>query len=131
MIYNTSAAIAWYVDLPWSDAARRLVADDPAPQAPDLIIAESANGFWQYIRAGRLSEENARTALDHLDAALTLVPANTFFARALGLAVQHDHPVYDCFFLALAENRKTALVTADRRLAQLAENAAVEVQSLP
>jgi predicted nucleic acid-binding protein len=32
------------------------------------------------------------------------------------IASQLDHPVYDCFYLALAEARDALLVTADRRL---------------
>jgi len=27
-----------------------------------------------------------------------------------------DHPVYDCFYLALAEREQSVVVTADRRL---------------
>lgn len=36
---------------------------------------------------------------------------------AIGHALNLDHPVYDCFYLALAEAEKTELVTADLRRA--------------
>jgi predicted nucleic acid-binding protein len=37
-------------------------------------------------------------------------------SRALALAREVDHPVYDCLYLALAELKETRVVTADRRL---------------
>jgi predicted nucleic acid-binding protein len=42
-----------------------------------------------------------------------LVPLAATAART---ALEIDHPVYDCFYLALAELESTQLVTADARL---------------
>jgi predicted nucleic acid-binding protein len=36
--------------------------------------------------------------------------------RALEIAAELRHPAYDCFYLALAQERRAQLVTADRRL---------------
>jgi predicted nucleic acid-binding protein len=36
--------------------------------------------------------------------------------KAVAIAAELSHPVYDCFYLALAESEDTMLVTADRRL---------------
>jgi predicted nucleic acid-binding protein len=36
-------------------------------------------------------------------------------ASASRLAVDLDHPVYDCFYLALAVQEQAPVVTADRR----------------
>ena len=41
-------------------------------------------------------------------------------AEALALACHLDHPVYDCLYLALARREAATLITADRRLQQLA-----------
>ncbi len=130
MIYDTSAAISWYVDLPWSTAARRIVSDDPEPYAPDLIVAEAANGLWKYVRVRGMTEALALAALDHLQAALILTDTKALGRRAFSLAVALDHPVYDCFFLALAEERRGPVVTADRRLAGLAGNAGIEALAI-
>ena len=43
-------------------------------------------------------------------------PTAPLASRAIELALELDHPVYDCFYLALAEAEKTELVTADLRL---------------
>jgi predicted nucleic acid-binding protein len=34
----------------------------------------------------------------------------------MAIALDLDHPVYDCFYLALAEIEQNAMVTADQRL---------------
>lgn len=36
--------------------------------------------------------------------------------RAGAIALAIDHPVYDCFYLALSEAQDVPLVTADRKL---------------
>ncbi|MBX9826741.1 MAG: type II toxin-antitoxin system VapC family toxin [Xanthobacteraceae bacterium] len=36
--------------------------------------------------------------------------------RALAIGIELRHPVYDCFYLALAEQRHCQLATADERL---------------
>jgi predicted nucleic acid-binding protein len=37
-------------------------------------------------------------------------------ARAGAIALAIDHPVYDCFYLALSEAQDVPMVTADRKL---------------
>ncbi|MDF2781136.1 MAG: PilT protein domain protein, partial [Geminicoccaceae bacterium] len=43
-------------------------------------------------------------------------PTAILASRAMMLALELDHPVYDCFYLALAESEQSAMLTADRRL---------------
>ena len=129
MIVDASVAVAWYVELPWSGEARNLV---PAPrlQAPDLILAETANALWKYVRADRLAEELAVAALDHLATAVVQVPASRMMREALALAIARDHPIYDCLYVELARHGDEVLVTADRRLAALAERAGIACRHL-
>ena len=47
-------------------------------------------------------------------------PDRQLQAEALALACHLDHPVYDCVYLALARREAALLVTADKRLQQLA-----------
>ncbi len=47
---------------------------------------------------------------------MTIVDANEVLElRALELALELRHPVYDCVYLALAERLDRKLITADRR----------------
>jgi predicted nucleic acid-binding protein len=47
---------------------------------------------------------------------MTLVAMPPVARRASALARELDHPVYDCFYLALAEREDVPLVTGDGRL---------------
>jgi predicted nucleic acid-binding protein len=45
-----------------------------------------------------------------------LLPIEDLVQRALELAIDSQHPVYDCLYVALAEELPGDLVTADERL---------------
>jgi len=60
-----------------------------------------------------------------------LVPVEDLRNRALELAIELDHPIYDCFYLALAERERCPLVTADKRLVAATKKfKGVEVRAL-
>jgi predicted nucleic acid-binding protein len=44
------------------------------------------------------------------------IPSHDLKDRALAVALELRHPAYDCFYVALAEQRGCQLVTADDRL---------------
>jgi len=55
--------------------------------------------------------------LDDAEALVTRsVPATSPWHRAVEMAVDRRHPVYDTLFVALAEAERTKLVTRDARL---------------
>ncbi len=85
--------------------------------APDSLRAEVANATWQWIRSRNLPTAEGRDVLIETDALVDhFVPADELWLRALDLAVQHEHPVYDTLFVALAEQQGLPLVTFDRSL---------------
>ncbi|MDT9165965.1 type II toxin-antitoxin system VapC family toxin, partial [Escherichia coli] len=45
-----------------------------------------------------------------------IVPSSVVMKSAFTIALDLDHPVYDCLYLALAAARDCRLVTADARL---------------
>jgi predicted nucleic acid-binding protein len=45
-----------------------------------------------------------------------IVSIDQLAARALELAVDLRHPIYDCLYLALAERERAPIVSADARL---------------
>jgi predicted nucleic acid-binding protein len=47
---------------------------------------------------------------------ITLVPTVSLLERAVRLAVEIGHPVYDCVYIVLAEARGAPLATSDERL---------------
>jgi predicted nucleic acid-binding protein len=100
--------------------------------APDLILAEAGNAFWKAVRAGLILRKDAVAALERLPKTFDrLVPLSLLYEDAARLSFELDHPVYDCFYLALAEREGVPLVTADKRLATAAKSlTGIEVQSL-
>lgn len=71
-----------------------------------------------------LSKKKTRTALDFFDRLpLEYIPEdNILLDRSLALAEKLSLPVvYDCLYLALAEQEKTNLITADERFLRKAK----------
>jgi predicted nucleic acid-binding protein len=71
-------------------------------------------------RSARLGRIN-QAQMDEIAASLphffdALVSATGLAPRAVTIAGQLDHPVYDCFYLALAEADQAGFVTADTQL---------------
>lgn len=105
----------------WLDA---IEADELDGHVPELVHAEVGNSLAKYVRAGRMSVDDAAVVLESV-AALPLrehrlrelVPA------ALALALETGLSVYDCCYAALAEALEIRLVTADRRLAAVVDRA--------
>jgi predicted nucleic acid-binding protein len=117
LIVDASVAIKWFIDEPGSDLARRLWRGEPDLFAPDLIVAEVCNAAWRKVRLGQSDPIQAKEIAARLrHGVLELRPTAPLASRAIELALDLDHPVYDCFYLALAEAENVGFVTADRRL---------------
>ena len=73
-------------------------------------------------------------AVASLNAALSpfeaLIAAEALCVRALALAIDLRHPVYDCFYLALAERENAPLATADEGLIAAARKAKIKVRRI-
>jgi predicted nucleic acid-binding protein len=118
LVIDASVALKWFLpDEPHMDEALAVVQEGSPLVAPDILIAEVCNGAWRSARLGRISQQQvaeiAAIAPRFFDA---LVPAANLASRAVAIAGQLDHPVYDCLYLALAELRQIRLITADAQL---------------
>src|SRR5262249_32911479 len=118
LIVDASVALKWYLDdEPHLDQARAIVSSGDPVIAPDLVIAEVCNAAWLGVRAGRIANRQMYAIARSLPRYFDLLVAGANLAeRAVAVAEALDHPVYDCFYLALAEARGVRLVTADGRL---------------
>ena len=112
-IVDTSVVLKWYAAEPDSADAERLLAH--ALGAPDFLLIELANALGRKVRQREMAAAQAEVALPHARAAVELLPAAPYAERALALSLSLEHSVYDCLFLALAEDLDLPLVTADRR----------------
>lgn len=99
----------------------RMAAAETELLAPRLLMEEVSNALLTGIRRGRWSgaeADSARTVLRRLPVRLVDEPRD--LERAWDLARRYDdHPIYDMLYVALAERRRTQLVTADAALRQI------------
>ncbi len=120
-VLDTSAAVRVVLNAAESAGLARSLEEVDWVQAPELIVAELANTYWKYVRAGVLTQERAefglRSSLGLVD---EFVPMAPLCAEAFHLAVRTGQPAYDAFFLVAARRSGAILVTADEGLGRSA-----------
>jgi predicted nucleic acid-binding protein len=119
LVIDASVACKWFLHEPERPVARALLTRGDALLAPDIIVAEASNVAWRRHLTGTIPATHARRMVRGvLETLNRLWPGEDLAARALEIALELRHPVYDCFYLALAEEVDAPLVTADRRLVE-------------
>ena len=116
-VVDASVVVKWLVDEVHSEEAAALLSGGTTVIAPALVFAEAANALWAMRRRGDISTDDLLDAVDALRAAPVAIPVPMpqLTAAAARLAVDLDHPIYDCFYLALGVQTQYPVVTADTR----------------
>jgi predicted nucleic acid-binding protein len=116
-VVDASVAVKWVVTEVFSEQAAQLLDRDLTLVAPEILFAEVTNALWAMCRRGNITTVDFAEAMDVLKTAPVAVPTpmRHLAASAARLAVDLDHPAYDCFYLALAVQEQYPVVTADRR----------------
>ena len=118
---DASVVVKWFVPEILADEARLLLEYPHEFQAPDILLAEFGNTIWKKFRQGEVAFlQPYMDELLELDEVIDLHPVGEQVARAVQIASELEHPVYDCLYLACAEATGSTVVTADRRLANKA-----------
>jgi predicted nucleic acid-binding protein len=116
LVIDASIAVKWVVEEEGTPAALELRRRGRLI-APDLLVAECANILWKKARRGELSREEALLAARLLQGAeIELLPTLPLLDAAAAIAIELDHPAYDCLYLALASAKDCRFITADDRL---------------
>ena len=106
----------------------RLLEGDHLLVAPDIMPLEATNAWWKKARRGDMAPDAVPQAVSRLLAiGIVLVPTAPLLARAARLAIELQHPVYDCVYLVLAGERDVALASVDERLRRAAERLGMRV----
>jgi len=117
LVVDASVAVRWHLALDGTDRADALLQSGEHLIAPDLVFPELSSAIWKSVIFASTSVDSAIAAIgsaaDFFD---EVVPSVALKDRALRIAIDLRHPVYDCFYLALAEQRDCWMVTADDRL---------------
>lgn len=116
VVVDASVAVALVVDEPGSGAAAEAAFDHDAI-VPEAFWVEVSNALVRKVRRGTLSRQSALAAYILLRRLVEYsVPTEPLGAFALSLALDLDHTVYDCLYLAAAVAHQAPLLTADRAL---------------
>jgi len=115
MIIDASVAFKLVVDEPGSEAAIDWIGRAELI-APTLVHAEVGNGLWKRVMKREIADDGEITArLADLARYIRTIDETPLMPVALRLAIDLNHPIYDCVYLAMAESMDDQLLTADRR----------------
>ncbi len=122
LIVDASIAMKWVVEEPGTPEALALRQRDKL-MAPELLVAECANILWKKVQRRELSGQEALLAARLLEGAeIELASTRSLLEAATRVAMDLNHPAYDCLYLALAIENDCRFVTADdgfrRKVAQ-------------
>ena len=126
MIVDANIVVHWFAVTEFSPAVVHL-RDRSDLAAPGIILVEAANVLYKNSRRGTIDPRHCGRSVRLLEYLLVdLVHDGYLLPLAVDLALAHNHPVYDCLYLALALERRDAFATADRRLIALAQSLGIE-----
>lgn len=118
---DASVVIKWLVVEERREEARAVLGHRIERHAPDFVLVECANVLWKKVRRGEIAAPDPLLeALLRLADVVVLHPTASLLASAVASAGQLDHPVYDCLYVACAEQTDSALLTDDQKLARRA-----------
>ena len=116
-VVDASVAVKWFIEENLSEMAEQLLVSETLLCAPDFIVTEVAGVAWKKAIRGDLSHEQALAIAAELRGGSVVLNASVdLVERALQIALSLNHPIYDCLYLACAEDVGGVLVTADHRL---------------
>jgi predicted nucleic acid-binding protein len=101
LVVDASVAAPWVLE---QEGSARALRSEDSLIASSLIATEIGSALWKAVQRRDVTRSDALVALD---AALlpfdALIPVEALRTRALELAIDLRHPIYDCFYLALVE----------------------------
>jgi predicted nucleic acid-binding protein len=134
-VVDASVAIKLFINEALSDQAEALfLILETVPAAihvPDLFYIECTNVLWKHITRFGYQADKAREDLAALRGlSLHSYATTDLMEEALGIALAHDITAYDGCYVALGEQLKIPVISADGKLIQKMANTVHEVQWL-
>jgi predicted nucleic acid-binding protein len=127
IVVDASVAAKWVLEELESDIAESILKAVArkriAVLAPEILTAEIANLLWKAVwRNGMRADEALDLYADFMRICPPLVRDSELAGTALELALRYQRSVYDCLYLALAQQTPCEFVTADTRLYNAVRN---------
>jgi predicted nucleic acid-binding protein len=128
LVVDASVAVKWFFEEPGQRRARALLNSGQGLIAPSLVLAEVVNAVWKRYTRGEIGRRDADDVVRLVRRPFAdLVPLEALVPQAASIALNLSHPIYDCFYLALAAREALPLVTADRRMSEAGAGAGIEM----
>jgi predicted nucleic acid-binding protein len=117
LVVDASVAVKWFVREESREDALRLLDRGEDLCAPDLIVTEVAGIAWKKCIRGEIERDQAGFIAAAISRYVgTLHSSVELIEQALQIALYLNHSIYDCLYLACAEDVNGIVVTADRKL---------------
>jgi predicted nucleic acid-binding protein len=119
VVFDASIVFPLLVNEEKSIVAREIYAKSQDVIFLDFLRVEIANGLASSVRRRRFDQIYAKEAMEKLDR-LILRSTNSapFVTAAFALALESNHPVYDCLYAIAARENDATLATCDVRFAR-------------
>jgi predicted nucleic acid-binding protein len=125
LIVDASVAVKWFFGEPDSQRANKLRDGEFDLIAPELIIAEIGNAAWKKRTRNEIDAAGAVFVMRKAPLVFdSLVSILDLAEGAMRISAALLHPIYDCFYLALAEREHAPIVSADTKLLAAAKRLA-------
>jgi predicted nucleic acid-binding protein len=119
-VFDASVVVKVLTEEAQSDLATSVMAAESDRIAPDILPLEVASALSKKVRYAGLPRDRIDRALHALpDLLVEQVPLASLLDKAITFSIDLSHPLYDCLYLALAEQRDCVLVTADEKFAKV------------
>ncbi len=100
--------------------------------APDSLPIEVAHALTRAERQGKIKPGTAEVLFaDLLDPCPPLYPYFDYIDRAMRLSSKFRIGIFDCVYVALAEEHECHVVTSDKRLSELFPSLTIPLSGLP
>lgn len=121
IVVDASVVAKWILEEPDSDLATAVLSAVEQAQlallAPEILAAEIGNLLWKAVWRDRMTTVDAEKRYAAFAQVCPLLIRDSQLAgAALELAMRYHRSVYDCLYVALAEQTPCEFVTADERL---------------
>lgn len=127
-VFDASALVKLAVEEPGSEQTVSAFTECDEPLAPAWGLLECAQALWRKAHRGEFPSDRIEMAYDRIaESELGAIDPMDLIPTALALALRLNHSVYDCLYIATALQEAAPLVTADAKLAALADRCGVEV----
>lgn len=127
VILDASVAVKLVVAEPGTIEARAICFAQPALIAPDWVLIETSSAIWGKVMRSELRAADIPALMRTLpDFFQRLHSSLDLLGDGMRIAVELQHPVYDCLYLALALRVGQGMLTADKGFVASAKRAGFE-----